>query len=226
MSTAVAAAPTASVDETTIYASRAYRWRISLTAVSLLAGLAVTLLSGPMPVHSFWTSTTLVVLSWITLALGLAIRLWGTTAIAGRKGSQVVCEGPYALCRNPLYWGTFLIAVSMTLFLQSGAFAVSLIPPVLLYLFGVVPAEERFLRHRLGRDYTKYCEETPRWLPRWSGGALLRTSPASLGSSPASLGAWHAECRRQLVWLLLPLLAYAICVTRNLTWWPQSYFFS
>ena len=219
MSTAVAAAPTASAAEISIYASWAYRWRNILTAVSLLAGLAVTLFSGPMPVLSFWTNTTLVVLSWITLALGLAIRLWGTSAIAGRKGLRVVCEGPYALCRNPLYWGTFLIAVSMALFLQSGAFAISLIPPVLLYLFGVVPAEERFLQHHLGRDYTKYCEGTSRWLPKWSSGSLLRTSPASLG-------AWYAECRRQMVWLLFPLLAYATCVTRNLAWWPQYFYFS
>lgn len=145
--------------------------------------------------------------------------MWGTSAIAGRKGLQVVCEGPYALCRNPLYWGTFLIAISMSLFLQSGVFAVSLMPPVLLYLFGVVPAEERFLRHQLGRDYTNYCERTPRWLPKWSGGALLRTSPASLFG-------WYAECRRQMIWLLLPLLAYAICVTRNLADWPQFFFFS
>jgi len=219
MSTAVAATPTVSAAETSIYASLAYRWRVIVTAVSLIVGLVVTLFSGPMPVLSFETNTTLVVLSWVTLALGLMIRLWGTAAIAGRKGLQVVCEGPYALCRNPLYWGTFLIAVSMTLFLQSGAFAVSLMPPVLLYLFGVVPAEERFLRYHLGRDYTNYCERTPRWLPKWSGESLLRTSPASLVG-------WYAECHRQMVWLLLPLLAYAICVTRNLTGWPQFFFFS
>lgn len=219
MSTAVAAAPTASAAEISIYASPAYRWRVIVTAVSLIIGMVVTLFSGPMPVLSWGTNTTLVVLSWVTLALGLVIRLWGTSAIAGRKGLQVVCEGPYALCRNPLYWGTFLIAISMTLFLQSGVFAVSLWPPVLLYLFGVVPAEERFLRHHLGRDYTNYCERTPRWLPKWSSGSLLCTSPASLVG-------WYAECHRQLIWLLLPLLAYVICVTRNMAGWPQFFFFS
>lgn len=219
MSTAVAAAPTASAAEISIYASLAYRWRVIVTAVSLIIGLAITLFSGPMPVLSFGINITLVAFSWITLFLGLAIRLWGTAAIAGRKGSQVVCEGPYALCRNPLYWGTFLIAVSMTLFLQSGVFAVSLIPPVLLYLFGVVPAEERFLAHHLGRDYAKYCEQTPRWFPKWSDGSLLRLAPASLS-------AWYAECRRQMAWLLLPVLAYLACATRNLPWWPQFFFFS
>lgn len=219
MSTAVATAPTASVSKTSIYASLAYRWRVIVTAVALIMGLVVTLFSGPMSVLSFGANTTLVVLSWTTLVLGLMIRLWGTSAIAGRKGMQVVCEGPYALCRNPLYWGTFLIAISMTLFLQSGAFAVSLVPPVLLYLFAVVPAEERFLQHQLGQAYTLYCERTPRWLPKWNTSALLRTSPASLVG-------WYAECRRQLVWLLLPLLAYAVCVTRNMTGWPQFFFFS
>ncbi len=219
MSTAVAAAPTASAGATSIYANLAYRWRVRVTAVSLIIGLVMALFSGPMPALSFWTNATLVTLSWSTLALGLVIRLWGTAAIAGRKGVEVVCEGPYALCRNPLYWGTFLIAVSMTLFLQSGVFAVSLIPPVLLYLFGVVPAEERFLKFRLGRDYTSYCERIPRWWPKWSAKSLARTSPAVAA-------AWNAECRRQIVWLLLPVLAYATCAIRNQAWWPQFFFFS
>ena len=219
MSSAVAATPTASVVETSIYASSAYRWRVSVTAVSLIFGFAVTLFSGPMPALSFWPSATQVTLGWSTLFLGLAIRLWGTSAIAGRKGMHVVCDGPYALCRNPLYWGTFLIAVSMTVFLHSGAFAVSLIPPVLLYLFGVVPAEERFLQNRLGRDYANYCERIPRWWPKWSAVSLTRTNPASLS-------AWYAECHRQIVWLLLPALAYAACVLRNQSWWPQFFFFS
>jgi protein-S-isoprenylcysteine O-methyltransferase Ste14 len=219
MSTAVAAAPTAPVAEISLYASVAYRWRVTVTAISLLVGLMVTLFSGPMTVSPLWLDATVLLLGWSILVFGLAIRLWGTAAIAGRKGIKVVCDGPYALCRNPLYWGTFLIAVSMTLFLQSGTFAVSLIPPVLLYLFKVVPAEERFLKHRLGSDYTRYCERTPRWWPQWNAVSLARTSPAS------SVG-WYAECRRQIIWLLLPALAYATCVARNQEWWPQLFFFS
>ena len=219
MSSAVAAASTASAAEISIYASLAYRWRVLLTAASLIIGLVVTLFSGPMATLPDWLGTTLTTLGWSTLGLGLAIRLWGTSAIAGRKGLKVVCDGPYALCRNPLYWGTFLIAVSMALFLQSGAFAVSLIPPILLYLFGVVPAEERFLRHHLGDDYTNYCAAASRWWPKWNAVSLTRTSPAS------SVG-WYAECHRQIIWLLLPALAYVICFTRNLAWWPQFFFFS
>ena len=219
MSTAVAAAPTASAAEISIYASLAYRWRVIVTAVSLTIGLAVVLFSGPLRAQPFWFNATLVTLSWSTLGLGLAIRLWGTAAIAGRKGITVVCDGPYALCRNPLYWGTFLIAVSMTLFLQSEVFAVSLVPPVLLYLFAVVPAEERFLQHRLGSNYTNYCARVPRWWPKWSAVSLVRISPAS------SVG-WYAECHRQIIWWLLPALAYATCVTRNLAWWPQFFFSS
>ena len=219
MSTAVAAASTAPVSGTSINDSSAYRWRISVTAVSLIIGFVVTLFSGPLPAPPFWSHTILMALGWSALVLGLAIRLWGTAAIAGRKGIEVVCDGPYALCRNPLYWGTFLIAVSMTLFLQSGVFAVSLIPPVLLYLFGVVPAEERFLKLQLGRNYTSYCERIPRWWPKWSARSLTRISPAIVT-------AWYSECHRQIVWLLLPALAYAACAIRNQAWWPQFFFFS
>ena len=40
MSTAVAAAPTAPAAESSIYASLAYRWRVIVTAVSLIIGIA------------------------------------------------------------------------------------------------------------------------------------------------------------------------------------------
>jgi protein-S-isoprenylcysteine O-methyltransferase Ste14 len=43
---------------------------------------------------------------------GATLRLWSTLYIGGRKRVVLVSDGPYSLCRNPLYVGTFLIALS------------------------------------------------------------------------------------------------------------------
>ena len=45
--------------------------------------------------------------------------------VGGRKGSSVIAEGPYSVCRNPLYLGSFFLAIASALFIQSWAFAVA-----------------------------------------------------------------------------------------------------
>lgn len=209
----ITAAAKSDIRRVSVRNSLAYRSRIVVTIVSLMAGLGVTLLSGPMPVHESWVNWLLIGSSWMTLLAGVGIRLWGTAIISGNKSKRVVIDGPYALCRNPLYWGTFLIAVSMALFLQSELFAVSLIPPILLYVFGVVPAEEHVLKSRFGEEYEVYCQSTARWMPHWNGRVLYCHSPGDLHG-------WFAECRSLLLWFVLPAIALLACVIRNHAWLP------
>jgi protein-S-isoprenylcysteine O-methyltransferase Ste14 len=55
---------------------------------------------------------------------GLGFRFWATLYLGGRKGSSVIAEGPYSVCRNPLYLGSFLLAIASAFFIQSWVFAV------------------------------------------------------------------------------------------------------
>jgi protein-S-isoprenylcysteine O-methyltransferase Ste14 len=64
--------------------------------------------------------------SWKSLAvggsiafLGLIIRAWATGHL--RKNDRLAVSGPYALTRNPLYFGSFLIGIGFSL---AGAIAV------------------------------------------------------------------------------------------------------
>ena len=74
---------------------------------------------------------------------GLGFRFWATLYVGGRKGSSVIAEGPYSVCRNPLYLGSFLLAIASALFIQSWVFAVGIVALSLFYIIATVPREER-----------------------------------------------------------------------------------
>lgn len=192
-------------------ASWSYRQRIPLTASSVIAGVCGTLLTAPVVVEgTLWDR-------WCDgFALGLLVaaivlRLWAASHISGRKSKSLVATGPYAICRNPLYVGTLLMAISQMLILKSLAFAVACLVPVVLYAVNVVAAEEQILLHRLGAKYRDYCQLVPRWIPRWRA---LNFD----WKRPESTAAFRAECVRSAWWILLPIVSEFIAGLRGWIW--------
>ena len=124
------------------------------------------------------------------------MRLWATLWIAGRKKQTVVDDGPYRACRNPLYVGSFVMGIGLGLFLKSLAFAAGLGLVMSLYLWFVVPAEERYMGAASALPSTTIaggflagfrdsacCAET-----RFSSG------PPTKGHSSANAEEWPAGC--------------------------------
>ncbi|MCB0335978.1 MAG: isoprenylcysteine carboxylmethyltransferase family protein, partial [Bdellovibrionales bacterium] len=90
-------------------------------------------------------------------------RLWCTVYIAGNKTGVLVTEGPFSLCRNPLYFFSLLGAVGVGLATETIT-----IPILILVLFAfwyplVIKDEEERLREVHGAAYGKYCEKVPRF---------------------------------------------------------------
>jgi protein-S-isoprenylcysteine O-methyltransferase Ste14 len=117
----------------------------------------------------------------VAVALGFCVALLGQLVrgitigfeyiIRGGRNKRVyaenlVTEGFYRLCRNPMYVGNLLIVAglavasnSLTCLLVVGA----------LYVFvyiAIVAAEEAFLRNKFAAAYDRYAADVPRWLPR------------------------------------------------------------
>ena len=193
--TAAALAKVASVRQ-----SFAYRHRMWFTAVSLIAGLAATWAmkwgSGLGPGIRVGLSLA----GWCGLASGAALRIWASTYICGRKSVAVVHTGPYSVCRNPLYWGTFLMVAAFPLILASPALAFAMIPPIALYVFAVVPTEESVMLSRHPQEYQDYCRAVSRWLPRFS--AYNHGIPLD----GASVGV-RRECLRMIWWVSFAAMA-------------------
>lgn len=193
-----------------------YQWRAVITATSIISCLALTVLSPSQIAADSAADVAFHLAGWLCFVAAVAIRLWATLYMGGRKGRAVVCEGPYSMCRNPLYIGTLLIALSQVFFFHSAILACGLILPVLVYLCGVVPAEEQYLSQKLGDEYRQYCARVPRWWPRFS----QFHTPAVIELNVN--GMWQ-ECLRIRGWIWLPFLADAVGVLRTQPWWPQLF---
>ncbi len=177
--------------------SFAYRNRMRITALCLTLGLIRIALDRPAELTPL-SNLEWELLGWPLFCAGAALRIWSSSYICARKSVAVVCAGPYSLCRNPLYWGTFLMVAAFPLFLKSPALALAMLPPVMLYLFAVVPVEESVMASRHGEEYAAYCQSVPRWWPRFRGYA----KGAPLDSQ--SIG-FRRECYRMFWWLALAI---------------------
>ena len=114
-------------------------------------------------------------LAMIILGQGLRILTIGLSYIVrgGRMrqiyAENLVTDGLFSHCRNPLYDGNILIVIGF-IFVSSnltGIFVGSLAFMVIYRL--IVHSEERFLSAKFGEPYTAFCANVPRWIPRLYG---------------------------------------------------------
>lgn len=96
--------------------------------------------------------------------VGATIRFWSSGYL--RKDARPAVGGPYAWVRNPLYLGTYVMALGAAWSIGNlwllGTLTVVF---AALYHF-VILAEEVKLREIFGAPYLKYCELVPRFFPR------------------------------------------------------------
>ena len=101
----------------------------------------------------------------VTAVLG---RFWAILYIGGRKNHQVVQDGPYSMCRHPLYLSTTVGAIGLGLMLGSFVLAAVLGLIAFVILSMTAAREETFLRVEFAPDYDLYAQRVPRIWPRLS----------------------------------------------------------
>lgn len=152
--------------------------------------------------------------AWMLFFLYIAIRIWATLFIGGNKDLRLQTDGPYSVCRNPLYFGSLCFALALACMLKSAVFAVGVVLAFVIYLNFVVRAEEHFLSQRFGEDFQDYCHRTPRFWPRWSS----LTSPPHLR---VDLKRLRQECIRLGRAALVPILLEVVMSYRSNPRWPH-----
>lgn len=124
--------------------------------------------------NSKWDSISLLYSAGIFAAgcalIGIASmgRLWCTLYIAGYKNAVLITTGPYSLCRNPLYFFSFLGAVGVGLITETLTIAVIIAVGFLLYYPFVIKNEETRLLGLHREKFEEYKKTTPAFIPRFS----------------------------------------------------------
>jgi hypothetical protein len=153
--------------------------------------------------------------AWLLFVAGACFRWWATLFVGGRKSSELIVDGAYSVCRNPLYFGTFLMTLSVAVFLQSITLIVVICLVSAGYLYFTVTLEERKLAAIHGRAFAEYCERVPRFLPN----LFLHKSPEEV---TVRLQGIRSEARRMAQWLWVPVLCYLVEHLRMLPAWPAN----
>ena len=125
------------------------------------------------PAHSSVWDEVADLLGLVVMMVGEGIRLWGLrAAVQSTRGKVIkaralVTTGAYAVIRNPLYLGNFLIGLGFCVVI--GVSWVFLVYGLACGVFyGVIIfAEEAFLARTYPTAYAAYRAQVPRLLPKW-----------------------------------------------------------
>lgn len=96
--------------------------------------------------------------------LGASLRFWASGYL--RKDNRPAVGGPYAYVRNPLYLGTYLMAVGAVLSVENWWLLGILTLVFAMVYHYIILDEETKLQEIFGEPYKKYCELVPRFFPR------------------------------------------------------------
>lgn len=103
--------------------------------------------------------------------IGQLWRFWAAGCIGRYRGENVgavrlATWGPYALMRNPLYFGNFLIGLGWAVMAGFWAVPVFIAGFIILYVMIIIPYEEEFLTKKFGVEYENYKSSTGMFSPR------------------------------------------------------------
>ena len=114
------------------------------------------------------------------IAICIVGRTWCSLYIGGQKNRNLITEGPYSICRNPLYLFSIIGAVGVGA--QVGSIAIALSCGFIAWtiLVGSAMREEQTLLAHFGSEYAQYFDRVPRLLPRfalWRDRAIVEVRP-------------------------------------------------
>jgi protein-S-isoprenylcysteine O-methyltransferase Ste14 len=103
----------------------------------------------------------------LLVAFGFLLRIAsrGYKSEHSKNSQNLVGEGPYTLMRNPMYLGTFLIGIGVSLVIFSWWVGLIFGFVFLLVYIPQIKKEEAILLKRFGDEYKRYCQITPRFFP-------------------------------------------------------------
>ena len=160
---------------------------------------------------TFFAATQAVLaLALVFLLLGAWLRVWGSAFVGAdvvrsrdMHSRALLADGPYRRTRNPLYLGTLLHTVGISILMPPSG-AVFTIALIWLLQVRLALAEEPFLAARFGQPYVDYRARVPRFLP----------SPTPLVPAAGQPGRW---------WLALAGEFYFVAVVVVMAIWGWQF---
>jgi protein-S-isoprenylcysteine O-methyltransferase Ste14 len=153
--------------------------------------------------HPTWRS---LLLSLILVVPGILLRSYASGHVT--KNVQLTTTGPYGYTRNPLYFGSIMIAFGFAIAARSLWIAIIFLVLFLIIYWPVIVDEEEYLRGQFP-TYHDYAARVPRLIPRFG-----RRLPGAAGNFSFQLYRKHREYNS----ILGALCMYLVLVGRIFLW--------
>jgi protein-S-isoprenylcysteine O-methyltransferase Ste14 len=140
------------------------RWRVRL---GYPLAIAVLYFSKPTP----WSILTGAMIG----AVGLLLRAFAAGYL--HKQAVLTVTGPYAYTRNPLYFGSCILALGTGIATRSWTSGILLVAYFALFYSIVMRREENELRMHHGAAFEEYALGVPLFFPRITAAKLSGSSP-------------------------------------------------
>ena len=181
--------------------------RIKVSRIFGFAFVAALLATGSVW-QGTWVGRAMFLAGIVLAAIGMVGRIWCLVYSSGYKSSELVTQGPYSVCRNPLYFFSFIGLIGIGLSTETFTLTLFLVAFFALVYPAVIAGEEEFLRGKFGDAYAEYCRRVPRFFPA----RRLFVEPESYTVQPRTL-------RRSLggvIWFIgLPVVIQILVMLRT-----------
>jgi protein-S-isoprenylcysteine O-methyltransferase Ste14 len=154
--------------------TRFERARINVLRATFILLLPLILFSRPIWDRTHWLFEIFEVIGIALLIAGVLGRFWAILYIGGRKNDMVMQDGPYSICRHPLYLFSTVAVAGFGLMLGSLVLTVVFTALTFAILSQTAAREEVRLRELFGTTYDTYAARVPRIWPKLS---LFQTEP-------------------------------------------------
>jgi len=148
--------------------------------------------------YLIWARPTMssLVTGGVLALMGVLVRAWASGHIS--KNERLATSGPYAHTRNPLYFGSFLIAAGFAIAAHWGLLVAVVVFFVLIY-YPTMQREVANIQGRFPEAYGRYATNVPLFFPRptpWRG------DERSMNGFSPSLYMKHGEWKAGLTYVL------------------------
>jgi len=106
----------------------------------------------------------IILASTLALSAFRTMKAAGTNILPSKPALTIVRSGPFRFTRNPMYLSLCLLQVALGFFLNDWITLLLVVPLALIFYYGVILREERYLSAKFGEPYLEYKREVRRWI--------------------------------------------------------------
>lgn len=142
-----------------------YKLRSFISFLLYLVALVIALTDNIQPdnIHMIMGATL--------LCIGAIWRIWGAMYVGSAlvssqpQADDVISHGPYSYVRHPIYFGTIVGGIGVSIIFGNIAIVVAYTLPLCAYYVFLAKHEENMLLKKFGKKYKKYKKCVPMLLP-------------------------------------------------------------